>query len=109
MSEEQHGNEIDVYETRRFTKALEKLPDAYLVIVEDEIEKIITNPLIGEQKKGDLSYLRVHKFQLNNQLTLLGYSWVEDKIELYLLSLGSHENFYQMQKKQRKTDLKLIG
>lgn len=109
MSEEQHGNEIDVYETRRFTKALEKLPDACLVIVEDEIEKIITNPLIGEQKKGDLSYLRVHKFQLNNQLTLLGYSWVEDKIELYLLSLGSHENFYQMQKKQRKTDLKLIG
>lgn len=109
MSEEQHGSEIDVYETRRFTKALERLPEAHLVVVEDEIEKIIANPLIGEQKKGDLSHLRVHKFQLNNQLALLGYSWVEDKVELYLLSLGSHENFYQTQKKQRKADLKLIG
>ncbi|CNC93555.1 Uncharacterised protein [Yersinia pseudotuberculosis] len=44
MSEEQHGNEIDVYETRRFTKALAKLPEAHLVVVEDEIEKIIKKP-----------------------------------------------------------------
>ncbi|MEY4475020.1 MAG: hypothetical protein RL248_787, partial [Pseudomonadota bacterium] len=28
MSEGQHENDIDVYETRRFTKALEKLPAA---------------------------------------------------------------------------------
>ncbi|HDL8507793.1 TPA: type II toxin-antitoxin system RelE/ParE family toxin [Yersinia enterocolitica] len=109
MSEEQHESEIDVYETRRFTKALAKLPEAHLVVVEDEIEKIIKNPIIGEQKKGDLSYLRVHKFQLNNQLILLGYSWLEDKIELYLLSLGSHENFFQEQKQQRKAALKLIS
>lgn len=109
MSEGQHENDIDVYETRRFTKALEKLPAAHLVVVEDEIEKIIKNPATGEQKKGDLSYLRVHKFQLNNQLTLLGYSWVEDKIELYLLILGSHENFYQEQKQQRRVDFKLMS
>jgi mRNA-degrading endonuclease RelE of RelBE toxin-antitoxin system len=109
MSEEQHGNEIDVYETRRFTKALEKLPEDHLVIVENEIEKIINNPVTGEQKKGDLSYLRVHKFQVNSQFTLLGYRWVEDKIELYLLSLGSHENFYQEQKQQRKADFKVIS
>lgn len=80
-----------------------------LRLVEDEIEKILDNPLLVEKKKGDLNYLRVHKFQLNNQLTLLGYSWVEDKIELYLLSFSSHENFYQEHKKQRKNDLKIIG
>lgn len=27
---------------------------------------------IGEQKKGALAFLRVHKFKMNNQLTLLG-------------------------------------
>ncbi|MGJ0576900.1 type II toxin-antitoxin system RelE/ParE family toxin [Xenorhabdus bovienii] len=53
-------------------------------------------------------FLRVHKFQLNNQLTLLGYHWVEEKIELYLLNFGSHENFYQEQKRHRKDDLKFI-
>ncbi|MBS9437658.1 type II toxin-antitoxin system RelE/ParE family toxin [Photorhabdus noenieputensis] len=109
MSEGQKDPKIDVYETRRFSKALSRLSEDLLTIVEDEIDKIINNPEIGEQKKGDLSFLRVHKFQLNNQLTLLGYCWVEGKIELYLLNFGSHENFYQEQKRHRKTDLKLIG
>ncbi|MBH2669644.1 type II toxin-antitoxin system RelE/ParE family toxin [Serratia marcescens] len=109
MSEEQQENEVDVYQSRRFEKALDKLPEALQEIVEDEIDAIIANPEIGELKKGDLSFLRVHKFQLNNRLTLLGYSWVEDKLELYLLSVGSHENVYQDQKTHRKADLKLIG
>ncbi|RAX00721.1 MULTISPECIES: type II toxin-antitoxin system RelE/ParE family toxin [unclassified Photorhabdus] len=109
MSEGQKDLKIEVYETRRFSKALSKLSEDLLTIVEDEIDRIIDNPEIGEQKKGDLSFLRVHKFKLNNQLTLLGYCWVEEKIELYLLNFGSHENFYQEQKRHRKADLKLIG
>ncbi|SFN41793.1 type II toxin-antitoxin system RelE/ParE family toxin [Xenorhabdus japonica] len=108
MSEGQKSPKIDVYETRRFSKVLSKLPENLLAIVEDEIEKVIDNPEIGEQKRGNLSFLRVHKFQLNNQLTLLGYHWVEEKIELYLLNFGSHENFYQEQKRHRKDDLKFI-
>ncbi|MFS1564387.1 MAG: type II toxin-antitoxin system RelE/ParE family toxin [Candidatus Arsenophonus phytopathogenicus] len=108
MSEGQKSQKINVYETRRFTKALSKLPNQLLSLVEDEIQKILDNPEIGEQKRGDLSFLRVHKFQLNKQLTLLGYSWAEDKIELYLLNLGSHENFYQAQKQSRSNDLKFI-
>ncbi|CNK36036.1 type II toxin-antitoxin system RelE/ParE family toxin [Yersinia alsatica] len=109
MSEEPSGQTIDVYESGRFAKALSRLSEQQLTVVEDQIERIIANPEMGELKKGDLSYLRVHKFQLNHQLTLLGYSWVEQKIELYLLSLSSHENFYQEQKRLRKTDLKLIS
>ncbi|HDJ1439383.1 TPA: type II toxin-antitoxin system RelE/ParE family toxin [Serratia rubidaea] len=109
MSEEQNEKKIEVYQTRRFGKALDKLPEALQAIVEDEIDTIVANPTIGEQKRGDLSFLRVHKFQLNNRLTLLGYSWVEDKLELYLLSVGPHENFYQQQKQHRKADLTLIG
>jgi mRNA-degrading endonuclease RelE of RelBE toxin-antitoxin system len=102
-------NEIDVYESRRFEKALAKLPEIQLKIVEDEIDKIIENPELGEMKKGDLSHLRVHKFKLNNQQVLLGYSWIEDKIEIYLLHIGSHENFYQKVKTQRKADVKLMN
>ncbi|CAI1070803.1 Uncharacterised protein [Serratia fonticola] len=109
MSEKQQEKEVDVYQSRRFEKTLDKLPESLREIVEDEVDVIIANPEIGEQKKGDLAYLRVHKFQLNNCLTLLGYSWLEDKLELYLLSVGPHENFYQDQKTHRKVDLKLIG
>ncbi|WP_129543811.1 type II toxin-antitoxin system RelE/ParE family toxin [Serratia sp. 1D1416] len=109
MSEGQDEKEVDVYQSRRFEKALDKLPEKLQEIVEDEIDTIIANPEIGEQKKGDLSFLRVHKFQMNNRLTLLGYTWIEDKLELYLLCVGPHENFYQDQKTHRKADLKLIG
>jgi mRNA-degrading endonuclease RelE of RelBE toxin-antitoxin system len=106
MSEEQ--NKIDVYEAPRFTKALAKLPEDQVRVIEDEIEKIIDNPEIGELKKGDLSHLRVHKFRVDSQQVLLGYTWLEDKIEIYLLQLGSHENFYRDMKSSRKADLKLL-
>ena len=106
MSEEQ--KQIEVFETRRFTKALGKLAESQLVIVEDEIENIIEDPELGELKKGDLSHLRVHKFKIDTQQVLLGYAWLEGKIEIYLLHLGPHENFYQQQKKQRKVDPKHI-
>ncbi|WP_272661345.1 type II toxin-antitoxin system RelE/ParE family toxin [Providencia sp. PROV089] len=106
MSEPQ--NEIEVYQSARFEKAMKKLPESDVKVVEDEIDRIIENPLIGELKKGDLAHLRVHKFRLNELLVLLGYSWVSDKLELYLLHIGSHENFYDAQKKQRKADLKMI-
>ncbi|MCJ8348285.1 type II toxin-antitoxin system RelE/ParE family toxin [Moritella sp.] len=106
MLEEQ--KEMDVYESRRFEKALGKLSESQLKIVEDEIENILDNPELGELKKGDLSHIRVHKFKMDTQQVLLGYSWVEDKIEIYLLHLGPHENFYKKASAQRKVDLRLI-
>lgn len=95
--QEENQTQIDVYETNRFKKTVDKLPEALQEEVEDQIDIILANPQIGELKKGDLSHLRVHKFRLNGQLTLLGYTWLEDKIELYLLHVGSHENFYDEQ------------
>ncbi len=109
MSDAQEEKTIEVYETRRFEKQLSKLSEAECVVVEDEIDKIIENPELGTRKKGDLSHLWVHKFKLDKQEVLLGYSWVEGKLELYLLNIGSHENYYDSMKKSRKADLKLIG
>jgi len=102
-------NEIDVYESRRFTSALKKLSDSQLTIIENEIDVIIANPEIGTTKKGDFSHLRVHKFDFGNSQALLGYSWNETNIEIYLLSLGAHENFYKKMKSSRKADIKLIN
>lgn len=50
MSDE--PKKIDVYESRRFAKALAKLPDSQLRQVEDQIELIISEPTIGVQKKA---------------------------------------------------------
>ena len=55
----------------------------------------MANPNIGEQKKGDLAFLRVHKFKMNKQLTLLGYSFDDGALVLELMALATHENFYR--------------
>lgn len=96
---------IKVFETPTFKKAFKKLSESEKALVEDEIDKIIANPEIGEQKKGDLAYLWVHKFKLKKQLVLLGYSWQADKLHLYIMHMGPHKNFYRDAKKRRQTDL----
>lgn len=101
-------SEIKVFETPTFRKAFKKLSESEKILVEDEIDKVIDNPDIGEQKKGDLSHLWVHKFKMNDQLVLLGYSWKETELQLYLLNIASHENFYRDAKKRRQADLKQI-
>lgn len=105
MSEENESN-IAVYETPTFTKAFKKLSDKSKDSVDEEINLIIRNPKIGEHKKGDLSHLWVHKFILNKKQVLLGYSWQEEQLELWLLNIGPHENFYDKAKNSRKSDLK---
>ncbi|MDR1803375.1 MAG: type II toxin-antitoxin system RelE/ParE family toxin [Treponema sp.] len=87
---------MEVLQTNRFKKAYKKLHPNQLAEVNTAIETIINDPEIGEQKKGNLSWLRVYKFTVLGQLTLLGYS-VEtaDRIMLTLVDIGSHENFYR--------------
>lgn len=108
-AEKTEQQEFDVYMSRRFEKYFDSLTEPEQKEVDEQIELIMDNPEIGEKKKGDLDFLRVHKFRMNNQQYLLAYSWVEQKVEIYLLSMGSHENFYEDQKRHRKADLRLIS
>jgi len=102
------AREIEINETRSFRKSLNKLSSDKHALVEDEIEKIIEAPGLGERKKGDLSHMWVHKFKIDSQEVLLAYSWVEDKMVLTLMYLGPHQNFYSDAKNRRKADLKII-
>lgn len=109
MCAEKTDREIEVYQSSRFEKVFKRLTKEEQDSVDEEIERIIENPEIGEQKKGDLSYLWVHKFYMGKQQYLLGYTWLKHKLVIYLLSLGTHENYYDEQKRHRKADLKLLG
>ena len=59
----------------------------------------MNDPSLGEMKVGDIAGIRVYKFKMVKQLTLLAYTFEEDIITLTLLALGSHENFYRDLKK----------
>lgn len=81
--------------TGTFRRAAKKLHRNQIKSVEDVIAKIQSEPLLGEMKIGDLAGVRVHKFNLVNQLVLLAYTYNQESDELTLLSLASHENFYK--------------
>ena len=58
-----------------------------------EIRNIAENPSIGEEKKGDLKGVFVHKFKLKTSLYLLAYRKADKDLELVMI--GSHENYYR--------------
>ena len=89
------GKPIRVVQTRTFAKKVKRLKPNQKKDLDQAIKALINSPLLGEQKKGDLQYLRVYKFKMNKQLTLLGYTFEEGELVLQLITLGSHENFYR--------------
>lgn len=88
-----------VEQTPTFSKAVKKLHKNQKADLDAAIRQLMQDPLLGEQKKGDLAFLRVYKFQMQNQLTLLGYRYQDGTLILTLIAFGPHENFYRDVKK----------
>lgn len=87
-------NQMQIYQSRSFEKKVKKLNDNQKNELDNEIRQIIQNPLIGEEKKGDLKGIFVHKFKLQNQLYLLACRFIREE-SLDLIMLGPHENYYR--------------
>lgn len=51
------------------------------------------NLSVGEEKKGDLKGVFVHKFKIKNIQYLLAYRMVGNDLELIMI--GPHENYYR--------------
>lgn len=88
-----------VLQTPAFKKAVKKLKPNQKQALDEVIKVLMADPSLGEQKKGDLGFLRVYKFKMNQQLTLLGYSFDDGNLILELMALGPHENFYRDMKR----------
>ena len=84
-----------VLQTPTFRKVVKKLKANQKKSLDTAIKRLVENPALGKQKKGGLAFLRVYKFKMNKQLTLLGYSFNGSTLTLNLIALGSHENFYR--------------
>ncbi|MFT5226362.1 MAG: mRNA-degrading endonuclease RelE of RelBE toxin-antitoxin system [Polaribacter sp.] len=90
---------INVLQTPSFRKNVKKLKPNQKKELDSVIKTLMAKPTLGEQKKGSLAFLRVYKFNMNKQLTLLGYSFDDGTLTLELMALGSHENFYRDMKR----------
>ena len=84
-----------VLQTPSFKKSVKKLKSNQKRDLDEAIKRLMLDPEMGAKKRGDLGYLRVLKFQMAKQLTLLAYSYENGSVTLELLMLGTHENFYR--------------
>jgi hypothetical protein len=90
--------------TSSFDRLAKKLHAKDKTVLDAAVLEVAKNPLIGEEKRGDLVGVFVHKFKLNNQETLLAYKLQPDKnkpVEFVLMSVGPHENFYSQLKRSK--------
>ncbi|RKX88346.1 MAG: type II toxin-antitoxin system RelE/ParE family toxin [Spirochaetes bacterium] len=84
---------MKIYQSRSFTNKIKKLTKNQKAELDSSIKKIMLNPLIGTEKKGDLKDIFIYKFKINSALYLLSYRISKNEIELIML--GSHANYYR--------------
>ena len=89
-----------VLQTKHFERRVKKLSPGHKAVLDAQVRRIVADPSLGEQKKGDLQVVFVHKFHLDKTLYLLAYRYTEDLLELVML--GPHQNYYKQLKNYLK-------
>lgn len=88
-----------------FKKFVKKAVKPLKAMIEDHVDLILDDIEIGVLKKGDLSGVRVYKFDFNRQEYLIAYRKNAADIEILSIDffkVGTHENFYTELKKYLK-------
>ena len=84
---------MKVYQSRSFEKRVKRFSEIEKGVLDQELEKIMQNPSVGEEKKGDLRGVYVHNFKIKTIQYLLSYRMVGNDLELIMI--GPHENYYR--------------
>jgi mRNA interferase RelE/StbE len=84
---------MKIYQSRSFEKKAKKMSKPEKDTLDREIRKIAEDPAVGEEKKGDLKGVFVHKLKFKTTQYLLAYRKVGSDLELVMI--GPHENYYR--------------
>ncbi|OGW45853.1 MAG: addiction module toxin RelE [Nitrospirae bacterium RBG_13_41_22] len=84
---------MKIYQSRIFENKVKKFSKQEKRILDGEIKSIIENPFVGEEKRGDLRGVYIHKFKIKTIQYLLSYRMINDGLELIMI--GPHENYYR--------------
>jgi len=85
---------VKVIQTRLFARKVKKLSTQEKAVLDNEIRRIIADPSTGQEKRGTLKGVFIHKFKLHAIQFLLAYRFCDLQI-LELIMLGPHENYYR--------------
>ena len=84
---------MKVIQSPSFTRKVKKFHEQQKKELDRQVLKILENPRIGQEKKGDLKDIHIHKFKIHDCQFLLAYRLKADCLELIMI--GSHENYYR--------------
>ena len=84
---------MKILQSRSFEQKVKKFGKQEKKVLDKQVLKIAENPSIGEEKKGDLRGIYVHKFKIKTTQYLLSYRFIGDDLELVMI--GPHENYYR--------------
>jgi len=84
---------MKILQSRSFERKVKKFSKQEKKMLDSQVLKIAKKPSVGEEKKGDLRGVFVHKFKIKSTQYLLSYRFVGDNLELIMI--GSHENYYR--------------
>lgn len=88
---------MKIIQSRSFEQRVKRFNQTQKIVFDEQVKLIIENPTIGTEKKGDLSEVYVHKFEIKTIQYLLAYRFNEDLLEL--ITIGPHQNYYRDLKK----------
>ncbi len=84
---------MHILQSSSFKKKVRRFRKQEKQILDNQIHKIVKDPAIGQEKKGDLKGVFVHKFKIHTTQYLLSYRFASDNLELIMI--GPHENYYR--------------
>jgi len=84
---------MKILQSRSFERKVKKFTKRQKKKLDEEIRKIVDNPSIGSEKKGDLRGIFVRKFKIQTLQYLLAYRFLGENLELIMI--GPHENYYR--------------
>jgi hypothetical protein len=93
---------LAILATPSFARIAKKLHPQDKAALDAAVQAVASDPALGEEKRGDLNGVFVHKFKLSKRETLLAYRLQPDNLApeaLVLMAVGPHENFYAQLKR----------
>ncbi|NCO35262.1 MAG: addiction module toxin RelE [Armatimonadetes bacterium CG2_30_59_28] len=84
---------MQVTQSRSFEKRVSRFSRQEKHLLDQQVRRILQDPYLGEEKKGELRGVFVHKFKIHATQYLLAYRIQDDVLELIMI--GPHENYYR--------------
>ena len=88
---------MKIIQSPLFARKVKKFHKDQKLELDKVIKKLVKDPTIGEEKRGDLKDIFIYKFKIKTTQYLLAYRFTEELLEL--ITIGPHENYYRDLKK----------